>query len=71
MTQSLNQKRLIQMGQAIWGINWKRPMVRAMGVTNMQVHRWFKGEYEPSDERIEQLREIGRKRAKEIMEVCK
>lgn len=75
MALSLNQQRLIRLGEAIfpgeYGSKpaWRGYVARQLGVDVSLVNRWASGEREPSDERIEQLERVMEERVKAQLKV--
>ncbi len=63
---SRNQRQFILLARSLFGEYWQNPAAKALGVNHRQVHRWLTGEYEPSDEVVEQLAALARKRAAEL-----
>ncbi len=72
MALSLNQQRLIRLGEAIfpgeYGSKpaWRGYVARQLGVDVSLVNRWASGEREPSDERLEQLERLAAERVEVI-----
>ncbi len=63
---SRNQRQFILLARALFGAYWQKPVTKEFGWHPFQIQRWVKGEYEPSDEVVEQLAAMARKRAAEL-----
>lgn len=66
-----NQRRLVELAHELFGDYWQRPLTKALGVHPFQVQRWVKGDYEPSDEIVEQLGAMARRKAMRLMKVAR
>lgn len=64
---SHNHRRLVELGQDLFGDFWQNPMARALSVGHRQVLRWSKGEYEPPDAIIDRLSFMWRQKAIKAM----
>jgi hypothetical protein len=63
---SRNQRQLILLARALFGPYWQKPVSTHFAWHPNQIQRWVKGEYEPSDEVVEQLAALARRRAAEL-----
>jgi hypothetical protein len=50
--------RLIEVGQALYGSQWKRPLARALDVNDRAVRNWVSGKWELPKNLEERLRKV-------------
>lgn len=66
-----NQRRLVGLCEELFGEYWQNPAAKALAIDHRQITRWVSGDYEPSDEIVEQLGAMARRKAMRLMKVAR